>query len=185
MVPLASLWLPILLAAALVWVASSIMWMVMPHHRSDFKALPDEEAARQALRPAAPGQYVVPHMATRDAMKDPAYVKKLEEGPRGIVTIAPPGPHNMGKSLGLYFLYCAVVTVFVAYIATRTLPHGTAYLRVFQVTATAAWMAYAFGSISESIWFSRPWSTTWKNLFDGLVYGLLTGGVMGWRWPGG
>ncbi len=51
MVPLASLWLPILLAAALVWVAGSIMWMVMPHHRSDFKALPDEEAARQALRP--------------------------------------------------------------------------------------------------------------------------------------
>ena len=25
--------------------------------------------------------------------------------------------------------------------------------------------------------------TTIKNTFDGLVYGLLTGGVFGWLWP--
>lgn len=184
MVPLASLWLAILLAAVLVWIASAIMWMVMPHHRSDYRATPNEEATRQALRGAAPGQYSVPHMATRDAMKDPAYMKMLEEGPTAFLTVIPPGPPNMGKSLGLYFLYCVVVTVFVAYIATRTLPLGTSYLHVFQVTATVAWMGYSFESISQSIWFGRPWSTTFKHLFDGLVYGLLTGGVMGWRWPG-
>ena len=51
MVTIASLWLSIFLASFLVFIASAIIWTVMPHHKSDFKSLPDETAARKALTP--------------------------------------------------------------------------------------------------------------------------------------
>jgi len=33
------------------------------------------------------------------------------------------------------------------------------------------------------VWKLKPWSMTFKHVFDGLVYGLLTAGVFGWLWP--
>jgi hypothetical protein len=51
MVPLAALWLPILLSAVIVFVASSIMHMVLPYHRNDYSELPDED---KILSPCAP-----------------------------------------------------------------------------------------------------------------------------------
>ncbi len=58
---LSALWLPILLSAVLVFVASSIMHMVLPYHRSDYEKLPDEDNVL-ALRGASGlkrGLYVV------------------------------------------------------------------------------------------------------------------------------
>ena len=43
MVPLTALWLPILISAVIVFIASSIMHMVLPHHKSDYRKVPDEE----------------------------------------------------------------------------------------------------------------------------------------------
>ena len=62
-VPLAALWLPIVLSAVIVFVASSIMHMVLPYHRSDYKPLPDEEKFLGLLRPSniARGLYVFPY----------------------------------------------------------------------------------------------------------------------------
>ncbi len=51
------------------------------------------------------------------------------------------------------------------------------------MVGTASFMAYAFGLIPGSIWWGKPWSATIKEVFDGLVYGLLTAGVFGWLWP--
>jgi hypothetical protein len=49
MVPLISLWLPILLSAIIVFVASSILHMVLTYHRNDFRTVPDEEEVMNAL----------------------------------------------------------------------------------------------------------------------------------------
>ncbi len=38
-------------------------------------------------------------------------------------------------------------------------------------------------TVPDAIWFGRPWSAIGKNLFDALMYGLLTAGVFGWLWP--
>jgi hypothetical protein len=43
-----------------------------------------------------------------------------------------------------------------------------------------AWIANGVGYIPDSVWFGRPWSHTAKSLFDGLIYGVLIGGVFGW-----
>ena len=45
MVAISSLWLAILLSAVIVFVVSAMVWMVLPHHKSDFKELPDEAGA--------------------------------------------------------------------------------------------------------------------------------------------
>jgi hypothetical protein len=44
-------------------------------------------------------------------------------------------------------------------------------------------MGFALGQIPQSIWFKRQWSTTLKQVFDGLIYALLAAGTFGWLWP--
>lgn len=183
MVAITSLWLPILISAVGVWIAAFFMWVVLPHHKSDFAKVSDEEAARNALRGLAPGQYTIPHAKDQSAMKDPEFVKKLEEGPAGYLTIIPSAAPNMTKPLILSFVYYLVVGVIVAYLCGRTLVPGAEYLEVFRIAGVVAWVAYGFGGIQDGVWFGRPWPVVIKQLFDSLVYGLVTAGVFGWLWP--
>lgn len=183
MVTITSLWLAILLSAVIVWVASAVVWMALPHHKKEWKGLSNEDAARNALKGAAPGLYMIPFAHGPEAMKDPALQKKIQEGPLAYVTVRPPGDIAMGPRLVQSFLFYVVVGIVVAYLTGRTLSPGAEYLTVFRVAGTTAWIAYGFALIPESIWFGRPWSSTAKSLGDGLLYALLTGGVFGWRWP--
>lgn len=63
MVPLAALWLPVLLSAVVVFIASSILHMALPYHHGDYKQLPDEEKVLAGLRAAnlQKGLYMFPH----------------------------------------------------------------------------------------------------------------------------
>ena len=185
MVTIPELWLCILLAAAIVSIASAIIWMVLPHHKSDFKGLPDEEAARAMLKTQAlqPGQYNIPHLPSWDAMKEPEHRRKFDEGPVGFLTVLPNRPPPMGKAMFLSFMFFAVVSITVAYVTGRTLTVEAEYVAVFRVAGTVAFLAYGLGSIPYSIWFGRPWSAVIKDLFDSLVYGLLTAGAFAGFWP--
>jgi len=183
MVSILSLWLPIVLSAVAVFFSSYLLWSLLPWHRSDFSKLPDEEAARAALRDVPPGAYTVPHTPDPKMLADPEHLKKWEEGPLGILTMMPKGPPRMGKTLGQWFVWTLLMAVFAAYVAGRTLGPGTAYLQVFRVVGTVTWLGYGTGLVQESIWFGRPWKLTVKQLVDALIYGLLTAGFFGWLWP--
>jgi hypothetical protein len=100
----------------------------------------------------------------------------------GVLVLKPAG-EGMGKSLGQWFVYTLVVSAMVAYVASSVLPRGTDYLKVFQVAGTTAWLAYAFGQLPAAIWMGKPWSIALKEVFDGLLYGLVTAGAFGWLWP--
>jgi hypothetical protein len=76
-----------------------------------------------------------------------------------------------------------VISVFVAYLSSRTLAPGVPYLTVFRVAGTAALLGYAGALFWAPIWMGKPWATAWKEALDGLVYGLLTAGTFGWLWP--
>jgi hypothetical protein len=184
MVPLSSLWLPILLSAVIVFIASSIMHMVLPYHHSDYKKLPDEDKLLPVLRAAdlKPGLYHFP-FCTHKEMNSPETQARFKQGPVGLMTIMPSGPPAMPKFLGLWFVYCLIIGFFVAYLAAHTLSPGIHYLAVFRVVGTAAFIGYGLGNISNGIWKGQPWSNTIKEVVDGLVYGLLTAGVFGWLWP--
>jgi hypothetical protein len=184
MVPLTALWLPILLSAFIVFVASSIMHMLLPYHKSDYRQLPDEDKTLTALRTASlqRGLYVFPYCTHKD-MKSPALIEKYKQGPVGFLTIFPSGPPAMPKFLIQWFVFCAVIGFFVAYLAGHTVAPGASYLAVFRVAGTAAFLAYGLGNLSNGIWKGQMWSATFKEVFDGLVYGLLTAGTFGWLWP--
>jgi hypothetical protein len=184
MVPIAALWLPILLSAVIVFVASSIIHMVLPYHRSEYHQLPDEDKVLAALRAAGlkPGYYHFPFCTHKD-MKSPAAIEKFKQGPVGLMTVIPSGPPNMPKYLGSWIVFCLLIGFFVAYLTGRTVAPGAHYLAVFRVAGTAAFLAYGLGQLSNGIWKGQPWSMTLKEAFDGLVYGLLTAGTFGWLWP--
>jgi len=183
-VPLAALWLPIVLSAVIIFVASSIMHMLLPYHRSDYHQLPDEDKTLAALRatPLKRGLYVFPY-CTHQTMKSPAIVEKYKQGPVGFLTILPSGPPAMPKFLIQWFVYCLLIGFFVAYLTGHTVATGANYLVVFRVAGTSAFLAYGLGHVSNGIWKGQPWSVTVKEVIDGLVYGLLTAGTFGWLWP--
>jgi len=185
MVPILSLWLPILLSAVFVFLVSSVIHMVLPYHRSDFSRFPNEDAVIAALRPLAipPGDYVVPHLTTMKDMQTPAYQEKVTKGPVGFMTVFPNVVPTMGRSLTLWFLYCLVVGVFAAYLAGRTLMAGAPYLEVFRIVGTVAFLGYALALWQNTIWYRRKASTTLKSMFDGLIYACVTAGTFGWLWP--
>jgi hypothetical protein len=187
LVPLTDLWLPILIATVLVWVLSALFWTVSPHHKNDFAPLPNEDQTLGALRQTAlkPGTYVFPHVRSQADCKTPEFQKKLEAGPVGLLTVRTPDAYtNMGKPMVQSVVFYLVVSVFVAYVAGRTLPAGTDYLQVFRITGAVAFLAYGMAIIPDTIWFARGWTRAWKQLFDALVYAVFTAGVFGWRWPG-
>ena len=185
MVPITALWLPILLSAVIVFVVSSLIHMVLPIHKSDYRRLPEEDKVLDALRTAGvtPGaMYHFPY-TTHQEMRSPEAVERFKRGPVGLLTVFPSGPPAMGKYLGQWFLYCLVVGVFVAYLTGRTQPPGTLYLQIFRVAGTTAFLGYGLAQLQDSIWKGQTWVVTCKHVFDGLIYGLLTAGTFGWLWP--
>jgi hypothetical protein len=185
MIPLVQLWLPILLSALAVFVASSIMNMLLPHHRSDYRKLPDEERVMASLRSPGltPGDYVFPHAAGTSELRSERYSRLRTEGPVGFLTVMRSGPVSMGPQLAQWFAFTLVVSLFAAYLAGRTLPPGTEYAHVFRLTSTVAFAGYVLALWQHAIWFGRSWAATFKFSVDGLVYALLTGGIFGWLWP--
>src|ERR1700686_3797937 len=150
---LSALWLPIVLSAVIVFVASSIMHMVLPYHKSDYQKPPGEDKIPPVLLPAGRkrGLYVFPFTTHKD-MKSPAIIEKYNQGPVGIMTIVPNGPPVMPKFLGLWLGYCLLVGLVVAYLAVHTMPPGERHRHVFGVVGIGAFLAYGLGNISNSIW---------------------------------
>jgi hypothetical protein len=185
MVPIPSLWLPILLSAVLVFVASWIIHLVLTYHRSDVKQLPNEDQVRAALRPLGipPGDYVIPWSSGPREMKTPEYQEKLHQGPVAFLTVLPNGPMTMGTQLVQWFLYCVVVGIVAAYVAGRTLEPGETYFAVFRIAGTVAFAGYGLALIQRAIWWRQNWGATWKSVFDALIYGLVTAGAFAGFWP--
>jgi hypothetical protein len=183
-VPLTALWMPIVLSAVIVFVASSVMHMLLKYHNSDYRKRPDEDKILAALRPAnlQPGLYVFPH-TTHQEMNSPAMAEKFKQGPVGIMTIRPSGPVAMGKFLIQWFVFCLAVGTVAAFLAAPVLPPGAPYKSVFHVVGLAAFLGYGLGTLSNGIWKGQPWSSVIKEVIDGLVFGLLTAGTFGWLWP--
>jgi hypothetical protein len=185
MTPLAALWIPILVSAVIVFVASSLIHMVLPWHKSDYPRMKNEDAVLDALRPLAipPGDYLIPRPADMADMKTPQFIEKMRRGPVVVFTVLPNGPTAMGKNLAQWFVYIVVVSVFAAYVAGRALAPATPYLNVFRFVGATAFAAYSLALWQMSIWYSRSWVTTMKLTIDGLIYALLTAGAFGWLWP--
>ena len=185
MITIAALWLPILLSAVIVFVASTIIHMGPFWHRGDYPPMPRETEVLNALRPFGipPGDYFIPRPSGMQEMRSREFKEKLSQGPVAVLTVMPNGMMSMRRNLVQWFVFVTVVSVFCAYIAGRTLPVGTPYPRVFQIVGATGFIGYALALCELSIWYRRSWSLTAKAALDGLIYGALTAGTFGWLWP--
>ena len=186
MISTLSLWLPVLLSAVLVFVASSVIHMVFNWHKNDLQGVPDEDGVMDALRPfdLQPGSYLIPRPESTEEMKSEEFQAKARRGPCAFITVLSKGDSSsMGKQLGQWFVYCVVVGLFAAFVASLALGPGAEYMAVFQIVSVAAFMGYALGHPQDAIWMSAGWAATARSMVDGLIYALLTGGAFGWLWP--
>jgi hypothetical protein len=179
------LWLPILLSSVFVFVASTLIHMVLPWHKGDFRNVPNEDRLMDALRPLdiPPGDYCVPRASSMKEMGSPEFIEKMKKGPVMVFTVMPNGPASMGRNLFQWFVFIVVVGILAAYVAGRALPIGTEYIHVFRFAGVTAFIGYSVALWPMSIWYRRAWSTTIKGTVDGLIYALLTAGAFGWLWP--
>ena len=184
MVPTLSLWLPVLLSAAAAFAASTVIHMLLGYHSRDYRRAPDEDGLLEALRgfDLAPGDYVAPKADSVREMGSEEFRAKHERGPSVMLSVMPPGT-GMSKQMTLWFVYCAVVSLFAGCVAAMANGPGAEYMDVFRFASATAFAGYALGAPIRSIWFGQSWGTTARNMLDGLIYALLTGGVFGWLWP--
>lgn len=176
-----TLWLPILLSAVFVLIASNIAWMLPFWHKPDYRKLSEEATIQNALASAKSGQYIVPCVDWGKLSREERTA--MAKGPMALMLVRNPGEFNMGLALGLWFAYDLVIAIFVAYLTGHVLPNGTHYLQVFRVAGTAAFLAFALRTIPDAVWYGKPWGIVFKEIIDGTVYALLVAGTFGWLWP--
>ncbi|MBR7799453.1 hypothetical protein [Undibacterium fentianense] len=182
---LLALWLPILLTAVGVFFASSLIHMVFKWHNSEYRPLPNDEDVRQALAPIKnePGMYATPHCPDMKDMQTEAVQQKFRDGPVALITVRKPGAPTMGRYLLQWFALNLSVAALGGLLALQTMglyanPHYAGhFIGLFTM------IVYACGSIQESIWMGRPWSATFKNILDSLIYGVVSALVFWQFWP--
>ena len=185
MISLEQLWLPIVISAVAVFVASSLIHMVFKWHNSDYHKLANEDQVRAAIRSSnpAPGLYLMPYCKDSKDMGTPEMLQKFKEGPNGFLSLMAPSAPSMGKPLGLWFASNLVIAIVVGYLASRTVPAGASFLAVCRVVGIVTLFAYAWGGVHQAIWFGKPWPSAAKEVLDAFIYGLVSAATFGWLWP--
>lgn len=174
-----------LAAAGFVFVISSVMHMLVPIHKSDHATAPNEEAVLDALREhgVGPGSYMFPGCGSMKEMGSADMLEKYRRGPVGFLTVLPPGPPAIGKSLAGWFVFSVMISYVTAYLADMSLVGPEGRELVFRFTSTTAFLAYGLSVFPESIWKGQKLSVSMKFVFDGLLYGFATGFAFDWLWP--
>ncbi|MFN4289924.1 MAG: hypothetical protein ACK4E7_03475 [Permianibacter sp.] len=180
-----SLWLPILLTAVFIFVASSLIHMVFQWHKPDYRQLPNEDEVRKALLNGkiGPGKYVMPYCTDMKAMQDEAMLNKYREGPIGFLMIGKAGMPNMGKSLGTWFLVSLLVAAIAALAAVQSIGLQADSHVAGHLIGLISLLAYGTGSVINGIWMCVPWRSVGKHLLDAVIYATISAFTFMWLWP--
>ncbi len=177
---LTSLLIPIVIAAVAMFFASFLSWMVLQLHRQDWVKLAKEDefmdAARKCDIPI--GSYSFPACSSPEEMKSEAFQAKMKTGPCGVLTVFQ--PVNMGKNLGLTFLYYLVVNFCLAYLATLALKPDAEFMAVFRFVSTAGLMTLLAANVPHAIWFH---SRIVGHVIESIVFAVISGAIFAAMWP--
>lgn len=185
MVQVTDLWLAILIASACVFIASAIIWMVLPYHKTDIKMLPDEAAFKAAIIPLdlPPGLYMYPNCQDSSEMKSDEFKARWKAGPWGTINVLSAQP-NFPINLLKTFIAFLVITVLVAYLTGVGLGPGAELLTVFRVAGTAALLGHCTGGLAGSFFLGKPTRFVVTDLIDGVIFAIITAGILALMWPG-
>ena len=141
---LTSLLLPVLLSAVALFFASFLSWMVIQLHKNDWKKMEQEDTFLKTMQElnVPVGSYMFPGCNSADEMKSEEYQEKWNKGPCGVMTVYP--KVNMGKNLGLTFVFFLVISFSLAYLATLAIPPGAEFMVVFRFMPAASNPATGF-----------------------------------------
>lgn len=179
---LLSLWLPIIATTLVLFFASFLAWVVLPHHKPDIRRWPDEDRLLDFVRQsdAEAGEYLFPLIDDKD-MKEDWAKERYADGPWGSITLWA-GQPAMGANMVKSVLFFLVVTLVVAYLGTFALPAGAEFATVFHFMAITAILAHTSGGVLREIWFTRPLRAKLMDFIDGVAYGLITAAIFAWLW---
>ena len=178
---LTALWLPVIIIAVILFVASFVAWVILPHHFGDWKKLDKEDEFMDAIRgfeiPA--GNYMYPATHTKAEQNSDEFRDRYMKGPRGVLsTWEVP---NMGANLALTFVFFLVTTLIMAYITFAALGRGAEFMKVFQIAGAIGVLTHASSGVLNAIWFKRR---IIMDVIDGIVYGIIIGLIFALMWPG-
>lgn len=176
----ASLLIPVLLSAVALFFASFLSWMVFQLHRSDWIKIEQEDEFLDALRGLnlGRGSYMFPGCKTPEEMKSESYQQKWEQGPRGIITLF--DKVNMGRNLGLTFLYFLVISFALVCLAALVLSPGAEFTVVFRFFALAALLTFLSAIVQHAIWFHNRIT---GHIIESILYAVIVGLIFGSFWP--
>src|SRR5262245_47091317 len=122
---LSSLWLPIILSGVALFFASFAARMLLPHHKGEWKSLPDEAGVMATLRQFSipPGQYNFPHACSPAEMNTEDFKRRKEAGPSGFLTVWQTWP-SMGVNMFCTVLFFTIANGVIAYLAGMVISPG-------------------------------------------------------------
>ena len=155
------LWIPVLAAAGSVFLLSFLFWMVLPHHRQDIKALPNEKPIVDAVRSLAvpPGLYMWPNCEDPADYQSEAFIARYREGPWGTITIRPSKPNFRNNLLINFVVYLAVAI------------------------CCGVLLAYGLGPICGATFLGKPVRFMVTDFADGVLMAATNGVVFAALWP--
>ncbi|WP_339735104.1 hypothetical protein [uncultured Gimesia sp.] len=177
---LTSLLIPIALSAVALFFASFLSWMVFQLHRDDWIKLESEDAFLEAVKNQniPLGSYMFPGCKSPEEMKSEEYQQKWNDGPCGIMTVFP--KVNMGKKLGLTFLYFLIISFALAYLSTQAIAPGAEFIVVFRFMATAGLLTFLAATVQHAIWFHNR---IIGHVIESILYAVIVGLIFGLMWP--
>ncbi|MFO0935727.1 MAG: hypothetical protein U0798_04315 [Gemmataceae bacterium] len=176
---LSSLVLPIVISGVALFIASFVSWMVLHLHNEDWKKFPNEDAVMSAVGAnAAEGNYMVPGMTHRSEMMTPEFQQKFKTGPRFTMTILP--MTNMGRNLGLTFVYFLAISFTLGYLGSIAFQPGASFMNVFRFIFTASLPMFLAGYLAHSIWFRIR---VVGHIIESIAYAVIVGLIFAGMWP--
>ena len=175
-----SLAVPILLSGVALFFASFLSWMVLQLHKRDWVKLAQEDKFLEAARGCglSPGSYMFPACGCPEEMKSEEFIKKMETGPRGVMTVF--GKFSMGQNLAQTFVYFLVASFCLAYLTTLAIPPGADFMTVFRFVSTAGFLTFFAAIVPHAIWFK---CRIVGHLIESLAFAAIIGAIFGAMWP--
>lgn len=179
------LWLAILLAGFLCWVASALVHMIIKYHNADYKPLSNESEVSSALGASSPepALYTMPYCVDMKEMGEESMQKKFAAGPVAMITVMPNGMPPMGKLLTQQILFFIFGSLLIGYLASISNVASSDFNTVFRHVFVASFLTYGWAQIPYSIWLGQPWSNCARYLIDAVIYAVISASVFAWLWP--
>ncbi len=184
-VSLSELWLVILLAGFLCWLASALVHMVIKYHNADYKPLSNEAEVSAALgaNSPEPALYTMPYCVDMKEMGEESMQRKFDAGPVAMISVMPNGMPPMGKLLSQQILFFVFGALLIGYLASISNVAGAEFMAVFRQVFIASFLTYGWAQIPQSIWMGQPWPNCIRYLIDALIYAVVTALVFASFWP--